>query len=36
MKGEGAASKFLTTGDPARVSDRATQFLRRKITFEAA
>jgi len=36
MKGEGTASKFLTTGDPARVSDRATQFLRRKITFEAA
>jgi glutamate racemase len=32
-KGEGA---FLTTGDPARVSDRATQFLRRQITFTAA
>lgn len=29
-------SAFLTTGDPARVSDRATQFLRRSITFEAA
>lgn len=29
-------SAFLTTGDPARVSDRATQFLRRQITFEAA
>jgi glutamate racemase len=27
---------YLTTGDPARVSDRATQFLRRKIVFEAA
>ncbi|MFC6687584.1 glutamate racemase [Jhaorihella thermophila] len=27
---------FLTTGDPARVSDRATQFLRRQITFEKA
>jgi glutamate racemase len=25
-----------TTGDPARVSDRATQFLRRQITFTAA
>ena len=29
-------STFLTTGDPGRVSDRATQFLRRQITFEAA
>jgi glutamate racemase len=36
MKGQGEAAKFLTTGDPRRVSDRATQFLRRKITFEAA
>ena len=36
MRGMGAGSKFLTTGDPARVSNRATQFLRRKITFEAA
>ena len=27
---------FLTTGDPGRVSDRATQFLRRQIAFEAA
>ncbi len=32
-KGESA---FLTTGDPTRVSDRATQFLRRRIAFEAA
>ena len=31
--GEGA---FLTTGDPRRVSDRAVQFLRRPVTFEAA
>ena len=31
--GEGA---FLTTGDPARVSSRATQFLRRSIQFTAA
>ena len=35
MLGSGTAS-FLTTGDPARVSDRATQFLRRQITFQAA
>ena len=35
MVGEGEAA-FLTTGDPARVSDRATQFLRRQITFTAA
>ncbi|MEL6243707.1 MAG: glutamate racemase, partial [Pseudomonadota bacterium] len=27
---------YLTTGDPARVSDRATQFMRRSIAFEAA
>lgn len=27
---------FLTTGDPNRVSDRATQFLRRQIKFDAA
>lgn len=36
MRGSGQSSKFLTTGDPAQVSNRATQFLRRKITFEAA
>ncbi|WP_299826984.1 glutamate racemase [uncultured Roseobacter sp.] len=29
-------SDFLTTGDPRRVSDRATQFLRRQITFQSA
>jgi len=34
--GAGTVSKFLTTGDPARVSDKATQFLRRRIGFEAA
>ncbi|MEM6340443.1 MAG: aspartate/glutamate racemase family protein [Pseudomonadota bacterium] len=33
--GAGEAA-FLTTGDPRRVSDRATQFLRRQITFAAA
>ncbi|MEL7163886.1 MAG: aspartate/glutamate racemase family protein [Pseudomonadota bacterium] len=30
------ASAYLTTGDPRVVSQRATQFLRRQITFEAA
>jgi glutamate racemase len=34
--GSGTRSRFLTTGDPAYVSNKATQFLRRKITFEAA
>ncbi|WP_187429908.1 Glutamate racemase [Roseobacter fucihabitans] len=29
-------SAFLTTGDPHRVGDRATQFLRRQITFQSA
>jgi glutamate racemase len=36
MVGTGRDSAFLTTGDPARVSARATQFLRRQITFTAA
>lgn len=36
MRGTGEDNKFLTTGDPARVSSRATQFLRRKIEFTAA
>lgn len=36
MRGEGEEEKFLTTGDAKRVSDRATQFLRRRITFETA
>ncbi|MEL7212257.1 MAG: glutamate racemase [Pseudomonadota bacterium] len=36
MVGSGTRSCFLTTGDPARVSTRATQFLRRKIEFEVA
>jgi glutamate racemase len=35
MLGTGEAG-YLTTGDPARVSDRATQFLRRQISFCAA
>ena len=34
--GPGQVSKFLTTGEPGNVSSKATQFLRRKITFEAA
>jgi glutamate racemase len=34
-RGSGEAA-FLTTGNPKRVSDRATQFLRRQITFTAA
>ena len=33
--GPGTQSKFLTTGDPKSVSSKATQFLRRKIVFEA-
>ncbi|WP_296424322.1 aspartate/glutamate racemase family protein [Yoonia sp.] len=36
MVGPGTQSAFLTTGDPVRVSTRATQFLRRQITFQAA
>lgn len=32
----GGTSKFLTTGDPEYVSNKATQFLKRKIVFEAA
>ncbi len=34
--GPGTVAKFLTTGDPASVSNKATQFLRHRITFEAA
>ncbi|OSP55532.1 glutamate racemase [Pseudoruegeria sp. SK021] len=36
MLGTGPAPMFLTTGDPAKVSNKATLFLRRKITFQAA
>ncbi|MEX0349682.1 MAG: glutamate racemase [Paracoccaceae bacterium] len=35
MLGDGSGG-YLTTGNPSRVSDRATQFLRRQISFEAA
>ncbi len=36
MVGAATPARFLTTGDAAQVSDRATAFLRRKITFEPA
>ena len=36
LLGKGTEAKFLTTGDPRRVSDGATQFLRRQITFQQA
>ncbi|MEE4119821.1 MAG: aspartate/glutamate racemase family protein [Paracoccaceae bacterium] len=36
MRGPGETRAFLTTGDPRRVSSRATQFLRREIRFDAA
>lgn len=36
MIGPGDQSKFLTTADPVRVSHKATQFLRRQISFQAA
>jgi glutamate racemase len=34
--GPGRESGYLTTGNPGRVSDKATQFLRRRIEFGAA
>jgi glutamate racemase len=34
MAGGGAGTLYLTSGRPAQVSARATQFLRRGITFE--
>src|SRR6056297_3577594 len=34
MLGRGEARGYLTTGDPHRVSSRATQFMRREIRFE--
>jgi len=36
MTGTGTTSRFLTTGDPRKVSGHATRFLRREISFEAA
>ena len=34
--GSGREATFLTTGDPKAVSNKATQFLRRKIEFQPA
>ncbi|MEM9580471.1 MAG: aspartate/glutamate racemase family protein [Pseudomonadota bacterium] len=34
--GSGKTNRFVTTGDPVRVSDRATQFMRRQIRFDAS
>lgn len=36
MRGPGDSPGFLTTGNPVKVGQHATQFLRRKIDFEAA
>lgn len=36
MRGTGETPMFLTTGDPQRVTDQATRFLRRKTEFHAA
>lgn len=36
MHGSGTETMYLTTGDPRRVSNGATQFLRRQITFQSA
>lgn len=36
FRGAGTGSRFLTTGDPARVSAKATQFMRRPVKFDAA
>ena len=36
MLGSGKEAVFMTTGDPARVSDQATRFLRRRIAFSSA
>ena len=36
LPGDGLAGGFARTGDPVRVSGKATQFLRRPIRFEAA
>ena len=36
MIGQGTTSKFLTTGNPLKVSSHATSFLRQPIAFESA
>ena len=35
-RGRQVKGKLLTTGDPMKVSQRATQFLKRPLTFESA
>ncbi|SIN95480.1 glutamate racemase [Vannielia litorea] len=35
-RGEGTETRFLTTGDPRKVTDQATRFLRRKVEFISA
>jgi glutamate racemase len=34
MRGSGTVSRYLTTGDARAVSDRATQFMRKRVVFE--
>ncbi len=34
FRGAGGVSKFLTTGDAKAVSDKATQFMRKRVVFE--
>lgn len=36
MTGQGTRTRFLTTGDPKKVSNQATRFLKRPIAFTAA
>lgn len=36
MRGSGTQAVFLTTGVPSQISDHATQFLRRRVEFQAA
>ena len=36
MQGSGTQSRFLTTGDPQKVSAKAIQFFKRAIVFERA
>ncbi|GGB17221.1 glutamate racemase [Allosediminivita pacifica] len=36
MVGPGQGERFLTTGNPRKVSDNATRFLRKSMSFEAA
>ncbi len=36
MRGAGVVSRYLTTGDARSVSDRATQFMRKRAVFEGA